>query len=75
MKVLDILVTEAANHLGETEYTTYSSWKRACKASFPECWIDGDQDIASAMVGPKPYVRGETKGVGEWDGDVGVVYK
>jgi hypothetical protein len=68
-------LTEAKNHLGETEYTSYNSWKRGCKKEDSTVWFDGDEDICSAMVGPKPYKRGETKSVGEWDGEVGVVYK
>jgi hypothetical protein len=69
------IVFEAKNHMDETEYTSYDSWKAALKKKFPGYWIDGDKEIANAMVGPKPYVRGETKSVGEWDGEVGVLYK
>jgi hypothetical protein len=69
------IVFEAKNHMDETEYTSYDSWKAALKKKFPGYWIDGDKEIANAMVGPKPYKRGETKSVGEWDGEVGVLYK
>lgn len=68
------VVTEAKNEEGDSEYTTFAGWKRACKKAHPDVWFDGDIDIANAMVGPKPYKRGETKGVGEWDGEKGSVY-
>jgi hypothetical protein len=58
-------VLEAKNHMGETEYTTYSGWKAACrKAGATE--FDGDRDICQA--------KKDGKGVGEWDGAVGTVY-
>jgi hypothetical protein len=68
-------VVEAKNDMGDNTQRTYTGWKRAIKAKYPDVWFDGDADICNAMVGPKPYVRGETKGVGEWDGDCGTVYK
>ena len=64
---------EAVNHLGDKEYTSFNSWKSACKKAGAE-WIDGDRDIANAMKGPRPYVRGVTHQIGEWDGEVGSVY-
>lgn len=66
---------EGLNHMGEKEQTTYAGWKRACKQKHSECWFEGDADIAQAFVGPKPYKKGETKAVGEWDGAVGSVFK
>lgn len=66
---------EGINHMGETTLASYSKWRAACKKVNPEVWFDGDQDICNAMVGPKPYVRGKTRGIGEWDGVEGVVYK
>lgn len=69
----DESVDEAVNHLGDKEYTSFNSWKSACKKAGAE-WIDGDRDIANAMKGPRPYVRGQTHQVGEWDGEVGSVY-
>lgn len=69
------VLTESKNHMGETEYTSFVSWKSALKKKFPSYWLDGDKEIANAMVGPKPFKRGETKSVGEWDGDVGVIYQ
>lgn len=57
------------------EYSSFASWKAAIKKKYPDAWIDGDKDIASAMVGPKPYKHGETKGVGEWDGAKGELYE
>jgi len=58
-------VVEAKNHMDETEYTTYSGWKAACrKAGADE--FEGDRDICQAKKGGK--------GVGEWDGAVGTVY-
>jgi hypothetical protein len=76
MKQLKALaaLAEAKNYLGETEYTTWKSWKAAVKKANPAAWIEGDEDIAQAMVGPKPYKRGETKSIGEWGGDVGSIF-
>jgi len=68
-------VKEGLNHLGDKEYQTYDSWKAACKKCCETYWIDGNKDIAQAMVGPKPYKRGETKAIGEWDGEKGSVFK
>lgn len=61
--------------LEAAEIRTYEGWKRAIKKAYPDVWFEGDKDIAQAMVGPKPYKRGETKSVGEWDGEKGEVYK
>jgi hypothetical protein len=79
LKALATLATlatlaEAKNYLGEKEYTTWKSWKAAVKKANPAAWIEGDEDIAQAMVGPKPYKRGETKSIGEWGGDVGSIF-
>ena len=63
------------NHMGETEYNSYSSWKRAAKQANSSVWFDGDADIGQAMVGTKPYKKGETTAIGEWDGVIGVMYK
>lgn len=58
-------VVEAKNHMDETEYTTYSGWKAACKKAGAD-EFEGDRDICQAKKGGK--------GVGEWDGAVGTVY-
>lgn len=58
-------VLEAKNHMGETEYNTYSGWRAACKRAGAD-EFDGDRDICQAKKGGK--------GVGEWDGAVGTVY-
>jgi hypothetical protein len=68
-------IAEGKNHLGETTYSSFSAWKTACKKIAPNVWYDGDKEIANAMVGPNPYVRGKTKGIGDWDGETGTVYK
>lgn len=70
----EIELGEAKNHMGETEYTSYASWKKAAKKVNADVWFDGDDEIGSAMVGPKPFKKGETKGIGEWDGEVGTIY-
>jgi hypothetical protein len=69
-------MTEASklNHMNERTFETYAGWKKACKKMNPDVWFDGDEDIANAMVGPKPYVRGKTRSIGEWDGAEGSVY-
>jgi transcription antitermination factor NusG len=66
---------EAKNHLGETTFASFPGWKRAVKQFHPDAWFDGDVDICNAFTGTKPYKRGETLGVGEWDGNEGVVFK
>lgn len=67
-------VAELKNHMDETEFTSFASWKSACRKVDPQYWLDGDKDIATAMVGPKPFVKGKTQGIGEWDGEVGTIY-
>lgn len=62
--VHDRKAKDATNHLGEKEYSSYESWKRACRQANASVTFEGDKDICQA----KP-------GVGEWDGAVGVVYK
>jgi len=57
------------------EYNSFKSWKAAIKKKHADAWIEGDEDIAQAMVGPKPYKQGETKSVGEWDGAKGELYE
>lgn len=57
------------------EYNSFKSWKAAVKKKNPEAWIEGDEDIAQAMVGPKPYKHGETKSIGEWDGAKGELFE
>lgn len=66
-------LAEAKDEDGNTIYTTYAAWKRAAvKAG---AWIEGDEDIAQAMKGEKPFKRGKTKSIGEWDGSEGCIYK
>jgi hypothetical protein len=76
-KAVDKLTKESVNpknHMGERTFQTFTGWKKACKQVNSEVWFDGDADIAQAMVGPKPYKRGETKSIGEWDGAEGSIY-
>ena len=54
------------NHLGEPQYGTFETWKRAVIGMFPTAKIEGNKDIASARFGKW--------GVGEWDGEVGIIY-
>ncbi len=61
-------LAELKNHMDETEYTTWDSWRKACRKAYPEVTFEGDKDIAQAMWK-------EGRAVGEWDGAVGVVYK
>lgn len=65
-------INEAANHMGEREYTTYGSWKAACKKAYPGCGFRGDKDIGAATI--KADTKLGFKDVGEWDGAVGTVY-
>jgi hypothetical protein len=68
-------VSEGKNHMGESTIASYKNWRASCKKKNPDVWFDGDQDISQALVGPRPYKRGETKSIGEWDGETGTVYK
>lgn len=63
---IDTPVQEAKNHMGETEYNTWSGWRAACKKVNPDYKIEGDKDIAQAMV--------DGKSIGEWDGEKGSVF-
>lgn len=69
-----LALVEAKNHLGETVYSTFAGWKAACKKQDPTVWFDGDADICNAFVGAKPYKRGETRAIGEWDGAEGSLF-
>ncbi len=64
VRVASIDAKDAINHLGEQQYRTYAAWKTACKAANPAVVFEGNAEICNA----KP-------GVGEWDGETGVVYK
>lgn len=59
-----VAVKDATNHMGEKEYYSYNGWKVACKAANPSARFEGDKEICNALPG-----------VGEWDGEKGVVYK
>lgn len=60
---------EAKNHMGDTEYGSYKSWKAGIKkaAAGKPVTFTGDVDIDEAHV--------DGKAIGEWDGAVGCVYK
>lgn len=67
-------LNELKNHMGETEYSSYKSWKAAVKKAVgdsPATFI-GDSSMDEAQVKDD---NGKMRGVGEWDGSVGVVYK
>lgn len=55
-------INEAKNHLGERQFSTYSAWRAACKKAGAK-EFEGNKDICHA----KP-------GIGEWDGEKGVLY-
>lgn len=61
--VHDRKAKDATNHLGEKEYSSYESWKRACREANASVTFEGNKEICNA----KP-------GVGEWDGEKGSVY-
>ncbi len=50
------------NHLGERVFQTYPAWRRAVREICPILSIGGNKDIATIP------------GVGEWDGETGVIY-
>lgn len=60
---------EAKNHMGDTEYSSYKSWKAGIKkaAAGKQVTFTGDIDIDEAQV--------DGKAIGEWDGAAGCVYK
>ncbi len=62
------------NANGEVEYRNFSAWKSKCKQTRPEVWFDGDKDICNAFIGDKPYRKGKTLGVGDWDGEKGSLF-
>jgi hypothetical protein len=54
-------VAEAKNHMGETEYNTYSGWKAACRKAGADTF-EGDRDICQAMKdGKGEWVNGTVK--------------
>jgi hypothetical protein len=61
------IIQEAVNHLGETAYRNYNSWKRACKQASPNCKFDGDRDVCNCF-------SQDGKPIGEWDGETGSVH-
>jgi len=54
------------NHLGERQYQTFSSWRKAILGLMPGATFDGDKDIAQALF--------NGIGLGEWDGETGNIY-
>jgi hypothetical protein len=58
---LDALI-ERVNDNGDHEFQTFRGWIRAIKTVAPDAQIEGDKDIAFA------------KGVGEWDGEKGIIF-
>jgi hypothetical protein len=63
MKKFLLKTKDAVNHLGERSFRTYEAWRAACKQIDPSVTFEGDKDICQA----KP-------GIGEWDGNEGVIY-
>jgi hypothetical protein len=67
-------VSEGTNSNNERTIANFSKWKASCRSKHAGVWFSGDKDICEAMVGPNPYKRGETKGVGHFEeGDGGTV--
>lgn len=54
---------DATNYNRERSFQTFEAWKRACKQINPSVVFEGDKDICQA----KP-------GIGEWDGNEGIIY-
>lgn len=63
----------ARDWLSERTFRTYAGWKRAVKQLAPEAKFEGDKDIAYAFTPVGPSRKPE--GIGEWDGDKGVIYE
>jgi hypothetical protein len=61
-------ITEAKDHLGDTEYNSWDAWKRACRKVCPTMTIVGDKDIGEAH-------DENDKSIGQWDGVKGTVYE
>lgn len=66
---------EAKNHMEENTYQSVASWKRALKAKHGDkVWYQPHEGTNDAFIGPKPFKKGETKQVGDWDDTTGTVY-
>lgn len=57
------------NHMDETEYSSWDSWRKACRKAHEGVTFQGDKDIAQAMHSDGKHA------IGEWDGAVGIIYK
>ena len=62
LKMMKRPTTEGVDHNGDRVFQTYAAWKRAVKAINPSAEFYGDKDIGGA------------KGIGEWDGETGLVF-
>lgn len=60
---------EEKNEYGERVFKTYKGWLAAIKKLDAGAKIDGDKDIATAISSINK------RGIGEWDGAEGVIYK
>lgn len=68
-------VTEGKNHMDENTYQSVAAWKRALKKKHGDAvWYQKDEDTIDAFTGTKPFKKGETKQVGDWDDTTGTVY-
>lgn len=66
---------EAKNHMDESTYQSVASWKRALKAKHGDkVWYDAHEGTIDAFTGTKPFKKGETQQVGDWDDTTGTVY-
>ena len=54
------------NSMGEREYQSFGTWRKAIMTEFPGVTFEGNKDIAQALF--------HGTGVGEWDGERGVIY-
>ena len=62
LKMLKRPTMEAVDSNGDRVFQTYAAWKRAVKAIDPAAEFYGDKDIGGA------------KGIGEWDGETGLIF-
>lgn len=47
----------------------FNSWKYAIRKILPDCYIEGDKDIAEAFVSSDTHIS-----LGDWDGETGRIF-
>ncbi len=77
MKISELFSIWVLEGTSKTTHDTWNKWISALRADFDGVWLDGDSRSnppVQAMLGQKPYAKGKTIVVGEWDGTKGAIY-